>query len=260
MSAPKNGLQVKSSNQRLDWIWPKTYSLKIKLTVCNWLFLLIFFGERMDCGWNQASLCYIGKWFKRNGESDRHSTCRSSGERRSAVPLHRQLLMATGRLLQIQNHLSSSSQLVIASYSSDLRVATIVINNATRANCLSTPVLKALLTALRSINPGISLDSSIDTEDPIIFAERVCRSHSPNPFPKVVILKSAGKIFCSGHDLREFHETHGDYQKVHAIFELCNTVMLAIQRLPQIVISQVLSQMILGNIRYKELRRLQGRN
>jgi enoyl-CoA hydratase/carnithine racemase len=149
--------------------------------------------------------------------------------------------MATNRLSQLQNHLSPSSDLVLTSYSSDSRVVTITINNGARANCLSTPVLQAMLAAFSSINPNIKLDSSVDTEDPIAFSERVCQSHSPNPVPKVVILKSAGKIFCSGHDLREFHAANGDYRTIHDIFELCNTLMLAIQRLPQVVISQVSS-------------------
>jgi enoyl-CoA hydratase/carnithine racemase len=118
-------------------------------------------------------------------------------------------------------------------------VVTITINNAARANCLSTPVLQAILDALRSINPLITLDSSVDSEDPIAFAERVCQSHVPNPVPKAVILKSAGKIFSSGHDLKEFHAAKGDYKKIHDIFELCNTMMLTIRRLPQTVISQV---------------------
>jgi enoyl-CoA hydratase/carnithine racemase len=147
--------------------------------------------------------------------------------------------MASNRLSQIQNHLIHQSSLVITSYSSDHRVVTITINHAARANCLSTPVLQALLDALKSINPRITLHSSIDSEDPIAFAERVCHSHAPNPVPKVVILKSNGKIFSSGHDLKEFHAAKGDYKKIHEIFELCNTVMLTIRRLPQIVISQV---------------------
>lgn len=151
--------------------------------------------------------------------------------------------MASDRLSQLQNHLDPSSDpsdVVLVSYSPDDRVVTVTINNARRANCLSTPVLKALLTAFRSINPDINIDASIDKEDPIEFAMRVCRSHAPKKVPKVIILKSAGKIFCSGHDLREFHAANGDYSTVHEIFELCNTMMLTIQRLPQIVISQVL--------------------
>lgn len=145
-------------------------------------------------------------------------------------------LMASTRLSQLQNHLSPVN-LVLTSYSPDRQVVTLKINNAARANCLSTAVLQTLLSALTAINPGINIDSSIDTEDPISFAERVCRSHT-TPIPKVVVLKSAGNIFCSGHDLRELHAAE-TCEAMHNIFRLCTTVMLTIRRLPQIVISQV---------------------
>jgi hypothetical protein len=48
-----------------------------------------------------------------------------------------------------------------------------------------------------------------------------------------------GSIFCSGHDLREFHSANSHHETIHGIFHLCNTVMLTIRRLAQIVISQV---------------------
>lgn len=172
-------------------------------------------------------------------------------------------MMAAKRLSQIQNHISSPSDLASTLYSSDRHVVTITINNAARANCLSTAVLKALLAAFTSINPKITLDSSIDSEDPIVFAERVCRSHSPNPVPKVVLLKSVGKIFSSGHDLREFHAANGDYKAIHDIFELCNRLMLTIQRLPQVVISQVFPPFDGGSGdigRFKGLQRQQEHN
>jgi enoyl-CoA hydratase/carnithine racemase len=172
--------------------------------------------------------------------------------------------MASNRLAQVQNHLAPSSDspnLVLVSYSADGRVVTITINNARRANCLSTPVMKALLAALRSINPDVIIDASIDREDPIEFATRVCRSHAPKPVPKVVVLKTAGKIFCSGHDLREFH---GDYKTIHEIFELCNTMMLTIQRLPQIVVSQVPKPLCFQDgdsiVRFKECAQRRERN
>ena len=144
-----------------------------------------------------------------------------------------------GRLSQIQGHISGLANLVLTSYSPDGRVVTITINNPDRANCLSAAVLEALLFALTSVNPHITLDSSIDVEDPITFAERICQSHKLKPTPKVVILKTVGKIFCSGHDLRELHSAKGDNGTIQNIFLLCNRVMLTINRLPQIVISQV---------------------
>jgi len=150
--------------------------------------------------------------------------------------------MSTNRLSQLRNHLTThpSSDLVIKSQSADGKVVTLTINNAARANCLSTPVLQALLDSLKSINPEITLDSSIDKEDPIQFAERVVRSHGEHVVPRVVIIKSAGDIFSSGHDLREFKNVNFDFTAIQKIFELCNNVMLTIRRLPQIVISQVL--------------------
>jgi hypothetical protein len=148
-------------------------------------------------------------------------------------------VMASSRLSQIRSHLHPNNDLVQTSYSTDRRVVTLTINNAVRANCLSTPVLQALLSTLIAINPRISLDSSIDNEDPVTFAERVCHSHTGSTIPKVVILNSAGPIFSSGHDLRELRGVSGNQDAIHDIFALCNTVMLSIHRLPQIVISQV---------------------
>jgi hypothetical protein len=99
--------------------------------------------------------------------------------------------------------------------------------------------LKGLLDALTSINSKITINSSIDTEDPIAFADRVVLSHSPSIVPKVIVIKSVGKIFCSGHDLREFHNVSDDPGMIHHVFVLCNELMLTIRRIPQIVISQV---------------------
>ena len=143
------------------------------------------------------------------------------------------------RLAQLQNHLSppTPKDIILTKYSANRSIVTVTINNARHANCLSVAVLTALLSALRSINPQIKLDESIDSEDPIVFAEGVCKSHVPGPTPKVVIINSVGKVFCSGHDLKELRT--GEYHATHEIFKLCNTLMLTIRRLPQIVISQV---------------------
>jgi enoyl-CoA hydratase/carnithine racemase len=148
---------------------------------------------------------------------------------------------------------------VRTSYTSDRVVVTLTINNAARANCLSTPVLEALLSALTAINPRITLDSSADTEDPIAFAYRVCKSHAGKPIPKIVILKSVGKIFCSGHDLRELYANNDNQEAIHDIFRLCNKVMLTIRRLPQIVIAQVSHQGTV-DVRCKESPQRQEHN
>jgi hypothetical protein len=168
--------------------------------------------------------------------------------------------MSSTRLSQIQGHLSPNSPLVLTSSSANSQVITLTINYATRANCLSTPVLKALLAALSSINPQMRIGPSIDTEDPIVYADRVVRSRS-SLVPKVIIIKSMGRVFCSGHDLREFHIANGNRDSIQTVFNLCNELMLTIRRLPQIVISQVyiFSQMRLTS-RYKDLQQLQDVN
>jgi enoyl-CoA hydratase/carnithine racemase len=54
---------------------------------------------------------------------------------------------------------------------------------------------------------------------------------------RVVILETAGKVFCSGHDLSEMTgRTIRDYRK---IFDVCTELMTKIQSIPQPVIAQV---------------------
>ena len=54
---------------------------------------------------------------------------------------------------------------------------------------------------------------------------------------RVVILRAAGKVFSSGHDLRELADGSGP--DAAALFALCTDVMMAIRKLPQPVIAQV---------------------
>ena len=54
---------------------------------------------------------------------------------------------------------------------------------------------------------------------------------------KVVVVRAAGPVFSSGHDLRELVD--GDERQYTAIFALCTEVMEAIRKLPQPVIAQV---------------------
>jgi enoyl-CoA hydratase/carnithine racemase len=54
---------------------------------------------------------------------------------------------------------------------------------------------------------------------------------------RVAILRAAGPVFSSGHDLRELTGASPDDAK--SLFALCTEVMLAIRRLPQPVIAQV---------------------
>lgn len=56
---------------------------------------------------------------------------------------------------------------------------------------------------------------------------------------RVVILSTAGKIFSSGHDLKEFHYEYNDSIKSKQIFDLCSNMMLNIKNSPCVFISEI---------------------
>lgn len=60
---------------------------------------------------------------------------------------------------------------------------------------------------------------------------------------KAVILRSAGKHFCAGHNLKEMTERRADadggFQYFQDLFATCSAMMLRIVRLPQPVIAEV---------------------
>lgn len=90
-------------------------------------------------------------------------------------------------------------------------VAVITLNNPSRRNALSSEVLAALKERL-----------SLIEGDPAI---------------KVVVLRSEGPVFSSGHDLREM--VGSDEESYTCIFAECTDVMEALRLMPQPVIAQV---------------------
>lgn len=96
-------------------------------------------------------------------------------------------------------------------------VATLTLNAPSSLNALSTPMLLALGSAF----DHLAGDASI----------------------RVIILKSAGRAFCAGHDLKEMQAARAAPDKgaaaFKALFDLCASVMLRIPALPQPVIAQV---------------------
>jgi enoyl-CoA hydratase/carnithine racemase len=54
---------------------------------------------------------------------------------------------------------------------------------------------------------------------------------------RAVILRAAGKVFCSGHDLSEM--TGRDINEYRRIFDVCSELMMKIQAIPQPVIAEV---------------------
>ena len=96
-------------------------------------------------------------------------------------------------------------------YELEDNVAILELNNPSRRHALSSEVLAALKDRLGSIMK----DSTI----------------------KVVVLRSEGPVFSSGHDLREL--VGSDEESFTHIFAECTEVMEAIRLLPQPVIAQV---------------------
>ena len=90
-------------------------------------------------------------------------------------------------------------------------VAVLTLNNPGRRNALSTELLEALKSYLGAFED----DSDV----------------------RVVVLRSEGPVFSSGHDLNEMVER--DEAAYTAVFAVCTQVMEAIRLLPKPVIAQV---------------------
>ncbi len=90
-------------------------------------------------------------------------------------------------------------------------VALLQLNNPERRNALSSQTLTALENKLGKI--------------------------ADDPAARVVVLRSQGPVFSSGHDLNEL--VNGDAEDYTAVFDACTRVMEAIRLLPKPVIAQV---------------------
>jgi enoyl-CoA hydratase/carnithine racemase len=91
------------------------------------------------------------------------------------------------------------------------RIAILTLNHPEKRNALS----RAMLTQLREQLAGLAGRKDV----------------------KVVVLRAAGSVFSSGHDLRELADCTPE--DAASLFALCTEVMLAIRNLPQPVIAQV---------------------
>ncbi len=56
---------------------------------------------------------------------------------------------------------------------------------------------------------------------------------------KVVVIRSTGSSFCSGHDLKEVKKSSSSKDKLLELFKTCSKMMLSIRSLPQPVIACV---------------------
>lgn len=90
-------------------------------------------------------------------------------------------------------------------------IAVLTLNNSNRRNALSARTLAALEERLNRI--------------------------AKDPAARVVVIRSEGPVFSSGHDLNEL--VNGDPEDYTAVFEACMRVMEGIRLLPKPVIAQV---------------------
>jgi len=93
----------------------------------------------------------------------------------------------------------------------DAGVAAVTLNRPERRNALSLELMMELVECLNEIGRDAAV--------------------------RAVILRSAGKVFCSGHDLSQM--TGRNINEYRHIFDVCTELMTTIQEIPQPVIAEV---------------------
>lgn len=96
-------------------------------------------------------------------------------------------------------------------FQTEAAVATLTLNRPQRRNALSLELMTELIDCLNQI----AQDSAI----------------------RVVLLRAAGKVFCSGHDLGEM--VGRDINEYRRVFDVCTELMTRLQSIPQPVIAEV---------------------
>lgn len=136
------------------------------------------------------------------------------------------------------------------------RAAYLHIDNAKRRNALSLNVLRTLREQLHAFNTGPdgqfrklppfkprildeleqAADSDASHELKWLVDSTAWQSARAN-LPKVIVLRTDGPVFCSGHDLGELSTLSRD--EIQETFALCAEVMTMIRRSPSPVVSVV---------------------
>jgi hypothetical protein len=134
------------------------------------------------------------------------------------------------------------------------------LNNAGKRNALSVAVLRNLRDQLHAYNrsPVDGQARYLPPFEPGLLAElEKAFSHSDSEagraygwlvdanewrrhrsgLPRVIVLRSAGPVFCSGHDLNEIHRM--SHAEAKALFDLCAEVMSLIRRCPVPVVGAI---------------------
>ena len=102
-----------------------------------------------------------------------------------------------------------SEELVTLEY--DGPIALVTLNSPENRNAMSRKMMNELIDALRSVGKNTEV--------------------------RAIVLASTGKVFSSGHDLREVQDA--DHATQQNIFDTCTLLMRVIQSIPQPVIAEV---------------------
>ena len=73
----------------------------------------------------------------------------------------------------------------------------------------------------------------------ILLLQKMFDALKTNKKIKVVLLKSTGPSFCSGHDLKEVQSFSSSSAKLLDLFKKCSKMMMTIREIPQPVIACV---------------------
>jgi enoyl-CoA hydratase/carnithine racemase len=96
-------------------------------------------------------------------------------------------------------------------FAADGPIAVVTLNRPQRRNALSLELMRELIDCLNQIGSNREL--------------------------RVVRLRAAGKVFCSGHDLSQM--VGRDINEYREVFDVCTVLMTRVQSIPQPVIAEV---------------------
>ena len=101
---------------------------------------------------------------------------------------------------------------------------------------LLTKIIKGSILEIVLNNPTKRNPLSLEL---ILLLQSLFNSLKKNKKIKVILLKSTGPSFCSGHDLKEVNEFSNSNSKLLNLFKKCSKMMMTIRELPQPVIACV---------------------
>ena len=193
-------------------IWPWDYDESPDTGCWNWRYGKDKFGHgRLNAG--ESGVEFAHRFAYRQyygdiptGESVFH-TCKNLA---CVNPNHLQSAPKGKAVVEARRHSPINKQLVLYEVNKD-GIAVLTLNNPQRRNALSARTLAALEERLDEI--------------------------AHDPAARVVVIRSEGPVFSSGHDLNEL--VNGSADDYATVFDACTRVMEAIRLLPKPVIAQV---------------------